>query len=53
MATARYRYSMKGAPMPIALLNALSKEHIFDLLAYLESGGGLPLHEHGTALPPK
>ena len=32
--------------MPVGLLNLLSREEIFDLLAYLESGGKLPAHEH-------
>jgi putative heme-binding domain-containing protein len=35
-----------SSPMPMGLLNQLSKEQIFDLLAYLESGGKLPAHEH-------
>jgi putative heme-binding domain-containing protein len=35
-----------ASPMPSGLLNALSKEEIFDLLAWLESGGNLPPHEH-------
>jgi len=35
-----------SSPMPLGLLNLLLKEEIFDLLAYLESGGRLPLHEH-------
>ncbi len=35
-----------SSPMPLGLLNQLSKEQIFDLLAYLESGGKLPAHEH-------
>jgi len=35
-----------SSPMPLALLNLLSKEEILDLLAYLESGGKLPQHEH-------
>ncbi len=32
--------------MPVGLLNALTKEQIFDLLAYLESGGDLSAHQH-------
>jgi hypothetical protein len=32
--------------MPLGLLNSLSKEQILDLLAYLESGGAVPPHEH-------
>ena len=35
-----------SSPMPLGLLNLLSKEEIFDLLAYLESGGKLQPHEH-------
>lgn len=35
-----------SSPMPLGLLNLLTKEEIFDLLAYLESGGKLPAHEH-------
>ena len=35
-----------SSPMPMGLLNQLSKAEIFDLLAYLESGGKLPAHEH-------
>jgi len=32
--------------MPLGLLYTLSKEQIFDLLAYLESGGQVVAHEH-------
>jgi putative heme-binding domain-containing protein len=32
--------------MPLGLLNMLSKEEIFDLMAWLESGGKLEAHEH-------
>jgi hypothetical protein len=32
--------------MPLGLLNALSKEQILDLLAYLESKGDLQVHAH-------
>ncbi len=35
-----------SSPMPLGLLNLLSKEEVLDLLAYLESGGKLPAHEH-------
>jgi len=35
-----------SSPMPLGLLNLLSKDEIFDLLAWLESGGKLPPHEH-------
>jgi hypothetical protein len=34
--------------MPLGLLNALSKDQILDLLAYLQTGGHLPEHHrHG------
>jgi len=32
--------------MPLGLLSTLSKAQILDLLAYLESGGNPPVHEH-------
>src|SRR6185295_3321909 len=32
--------------MPLGLLNTLSKEEVFDLLAYLESGGKPHEHQH-------
>jgi len=32
--------------MPVGLLNTLSKDEIFDLLAFLKSGGKFPPHEH-------
>jgi len=32
--------------MPVGLVNSLSKEEIFDLLAFLESGGKIEVHEH-------
>ena len=32
--------------MPVGLLNTLSKEEIFDLLAWLETGGNLQAHQH-------
>ena len=35
-----------SSPMPVGLLNTLAKEEIFDLLAWLESGGSAPSHEH-------
>ncbi len=34
-----------SSPMPVGLLNALSKSQIFDLLAYLESDGNVPSHD--------
>ncbi len=33
--------------MPMGLLNMLTKEQILDLLAYIESGGNAPAHNHG------
>ena len=41
------RRPQTSSVMPVGLLNALSKEQIFDLLAYLEAGGTVPIHEHG------
>lgn len=35
-----------SSPMPLGLLSLLAKEEIFDLLAYVESGGSLPTHTH-------
>jgi len=32
--------------MPLGLLHSLAKEEILDLLAWLESGGGSPAHDH-------
>ncbi len=32
--------------MPVGLLSSLSKEQIFDLLAYIESGGAIASHAH-------
>jgi len=40
------RQPQSSSAMPIGLLYTLSKEQILDLLAYLESGGNLPPHEH-------
>ncbi len=42
----RQRHPMTSSPMPVGLLNSLSKEQIFDLLAFLESGGKLAQHTH-------
>lgn len=36
-----------SSQMPLGLVNLLSKEQILDLLAYLESGGNAPAHNHG------
>ena len=36
----------RSSPMPLGLLNQLSKAEIFDLLAYLESGGQRQPHAH-------
>ena len=40
------RRPQSSSVMPLGLLYTLSKEQILDLLAYLESGGNLPQHEH-------
>ena len=37
---------LNSSPMPLGLLSLLTKEEIFDLLAYLETGGKLPAHDH-------
>ncbi len=36
-----------SSQMPLGLVNLLSKEQILDLLAYIESGGNAPGHDHG------
>lgn len=41
------RQPQASSLMPLGLLNSLSKEQIFDLLAYVEAGGKMPAHEHG------
>jgi putative heme-binding domain-containing protein len=40
------RQPQSSSAMPIGLLYTLSKEQIFDLLAYLESGGTVASHAH-------
>jgi putative heme-binding domain-containing protein len=40
------RQPQSSSAMPLGLLSTLSKNQILDLLAYLESGGNLPPHEH-------
>jgi len=40
------RHGQASSPMPIGLLNALSKGQIFDLLAYLQSGGRAVQEHH-------
>ncbi len=40
------RHPQSASLMPIGLLSTLSKDQILDLLAYLESGGNPPAHEH-------
>jgi putative heme-binding domain-containing protein len=42
----RQRKAQTSSPMPLGLLNALSKDQILDLLAYLETGGKPPTHTH-------
>ena len=43
------RREQTSSPMPVGLLNTLSKPQIFDLLAYIEKGGQIPAHEHNHA----
>jgi putative heme-binding domain-containing protein len=43
------RTPQHSSPMPVGLLNSLSKSEILDLLSCLESGGKIPPHEHGHA----
>ena len=43
------RREQTSSPMPVGLLNALSKPQVFDLLAYVENGGQIPVHEHHHA----
>ncbi|MBI4328016.1 MAG: c-type cytochrome [Chloroflexi bacterium] len=40
------RRPQKSSVMPVGLLHMLSKEEIFDLLAYLQAGGGVAPHAH-------
>jgi len=40
------RRPQNSSPMPVGLLNSLTKEQILDLLAYLESGGRAYKHAH-------
>ena len=40
------RRAQTSSPMPVGLLNSLSKEQIFDLLAYVTSGGKPSVHDH-------
>ncbi|PYK96518.1 MAG: hypothetical protein DME19_19470 [Verrucomicrobia bacterium] len=40
------RQPQKSSLMPLGLLNTLTKDQIFDLLACLESGGNLQTHAH-------
>jgi putative heme-binding domain-containing protein len=41
-----HRQPQKNSVMPLGLLNALSKDQILDLMAFLESGGKIPVHAH-------
>jgi putative heme-binding domain-containing protein len=45
----RQRQPQKSSPMPLGLLNTLSKQQILDLLAYIQAGGKLPEHHPPTA----
>jgi putative heme-binding domain-containing protein len=40
------RQPQKSSLMPIGLLNTLTKDQILDLLAFVESGGNVPAHDH-------
>jgi len=40
------RQPQSSSPMPVGLLNSLSKEQILDLLAYIEAGGEAQSHRH-------
>jgi putative heme-binding domain-containing protein len=40
------RQPQSSSAMPLGLLSTLSKDQIFDLLAFVESGGSIPPHEH-------
>jgi len=40
------REPQRSSLMPVGLLNALAKDQILDLLAFLKSGGTIPAHEH-------
>lgn len=40
------RSPQNSSPMPVGLLSSLSKDQIFDLLAYIESGGAIEPHQH-------
>jgi putative heme-binding domain-containing protein len=40
------RQLQKSSLMPIGLLNSLTKDQILDLLAFIESGGNVPPHDH-------
>ena len=40
------RQAQKSSLMPLGLLNTLTKDQILDLLAFIESGGNVPPHDH-------
>lgn len=42
----KQRQPQTSSLMPLGLLNTLTKQQIFDLLAFLESGGNVTPHEH-------
>jgi putative heme-binding domain-containing protein len=42
----KQRQPQNSSLMPLGLLNILTKAQIFDLVAFLESGGNVPPHEH-------
>lgn len=41
------RESQSTSLMPMGLLTLLSKDQVLDLLAYVETGGKMPAHQHG------
>jgi putative heme-binding domain-containing protein len=41
-----HRTPQESSPMPLGLLNSLSKDQVFSLLSYLETGGKDTPHEH-------
>jgi putative heme-binding domain-containing protein len=46
------RHAQPSSPMPVGLLNSLSKTEVLDLLAYLKSGGKVLNHVHGQVSEP-
>lgn len=46
LSTIKKRVLQASSMMPVGLLNQLTKEQVLDLLAFLESGGNTPEHNH-------